>query len=195
MDKKTKTAPQIAEIAKKIVALLEPLSFEDRQKTINGALVMFGEGLRNTASGGAVPQGASHAAAPAPTLIGLSPKGATWIRQNGLTMAEVEQVFDISNQGVTIISSVPGKNRSEQTINAYVLQGISQLLASGDTSFTDKDARKFCENAGCHDKTNHTKYMNNKGNMMTGSKNSGWKLTVPGLQRGAELVKQLTKEE
>ncbi len=63
VDRKTKTAPQIAEIARKIVALLEPLSSEDRQKAVNGALVMLGEGSRDTAPGGAVP-GASVAAAP-----------------------------------------------------------------------------------------------------------------------------------
>src|SRR5258708_5437592 len=43
MDKKTNAAPKIAEIAKKIVALLEPLNSEDRQRAITASLVMLGE--------------------------------------------------------------------------------------------------------------------------------------------------------
>jgi hypothetical protein len=111
-------------------------------------------------------------------------------------LAQVERVFDISNQGVTIIApEVPGKSDKERTHNAYVLQGVSRLLASGEATFEDKDARKFCEDSGCYNKANHALYMGAKGNVLTGSKKSGWRLTAPGLKHGADLVKQLTKEE
>lgn len=195
VDRKTKAAPQIAEIARKIVAWLEPLSSEDRQKAVNGALVMLGEGPRDAGAGGAAP-GAFVATAPDPTLVGLSPRGATWIKQNGLTLAQVERVFDISNQGVTVIASeAPGRSDKQRTHNAYVLQGVSRLLASGEPTFDDKDARKLCEDLGCYNKPNHALYMGDKGNLLTGSKGGGWKVTAPGLKHGAELVKQLTKEE
>lgn len=193
MDKKTKAAPKIAEIAGKIVALLEPLSSEDRQKAIKASLVMLGEASTAAQAGGA--SGSPVGTSADPTLIGLSPRGTTWIKQNGLTLGQVEQVFDISNQGVNVIAQkAPGKNRKEQTHNAYVLLGLSRLLASGDATFDDKNARKVCDDLGCYDKTNHAAYMSDKGNVLTGSKGSGWKLTAPGLKHGAELVKQLTNE-
>ncbi len=194
MDKKTKAAPKIAEIAGKIVALLEPLSSEDRQKAIKASLVMLGEASTAGAQAGGA-SGSPAGTSADPTLIGLSPRGTTWIKQNGLTLAQVEQVFDISNQGVNVIAQkAPGKNRKEQTRNAYVLLGLSRLLASGDATFDDKNARKVCDDLGCYDKTNHAAYMSDKGNVLTGSKGSGWKLTAPGLKHGAELVKQLTNE-
>ena len=107
----------------------------------------------------------------------------------GLTLAQVERVFDISNQGVTVIASeAPGKNDKQRTHNVYVLQGLSRLLASGEATFDDKDARKLCEDLGCYNKPNHALYMGDKGNLLTGSKGGGWKLTAPGLKHGAELV-------
>jgi hypothetical protein len=35
--------------------------------------------------------------------------------------------------------------------------------------------------------------MSAKGNLFTGSKDKGWKLTAPGLKRGAELVKVIAQ--
>ncbi len=194
MEKKTKAAPKIAEIAGKIFHLLEPLNSETRHNIIRASLTLLGETSTHGAAGGAA-LGATVGSAPDPTLIGLSPKGATWIKHSGLTLAQVERVFDISNQGVTVIASeVPGKSDKEKTHNAYVLQGVSRLLASGDPTFEDKDARKLCEDSGCYNKANHAVYMSAKGNVLTGSKKSGWRLTAPGLKHGADLVKQLTKE-
>lgn len=195
MDKKTKTAPEIAEIAQKIVALLEPLTSEDRQKAINASLVMLGEASTSRAPVSGASGSPAGTGAADPTLIGLSPRGATWIKQNGLMLAQVERVFDISNQGVTVIASkAPGKNDKQKTHNTYVLLGVSRLLASGEATFEDKAARKVCEELGCYDSANHSVYMRDKGNLIAGSKKKGWKLTAPGLKHGAELVKELTKE-
>lgn len=117
------------------------------------------------------------------------------MKQNGLSTAQIERVFDVNAQGVTVIAAkVPGSSAKEQTHNAYVLQGISRLLASGDSNFDDASARKLCEDLGCYNKANHASYMSDKGNVLTGSKSTGWKLTAPGLTQGAALVKELSKE-
>lgn len=194
MDKKTKSAPNIPEISTKIFRLLEPLHSETRLTIIRTVLLWLGE--KETPTGGAAGGPSLEAAgASDPTLIGLSPKGSAWIKQNGLTLGQVERVFDISNQGVTVIASgAPGKNDKQRSLNAYVLQGVSRLLASGEASFDDKAARKVCEELGCYDNANHAVYMKDKGNILTGSKQKGWKLTAPGLKHGADLVKELTKE-
>jgi hypothetical protein len=193
MDKKTKALPKISEIHSKIYDLLEPLNSEARQNVIRAALTLLGETATGAAAG-SISSGAVSSASE-PTLVGLSPRGSAWIKQNGLTSAQVERVFDISNQGVSLIASeAPGKNSKEQTHNAYVLEGVRALLASGEASFDDKAARKACEDLGCYNKANHATYMSDKGNVITGSKGSGWKLTAPGLRRGADLVKELTKE-
>ncbi|GGK17241.1 hypothetical protein GCM10011394_28060 [Luteimonas terricola] len=74
-------------------------------------------------------------------------------------------------------------------MNTYLMLGIAAFLSTGEASFTDKDARELCEHFGCYDATNHAKYIKEFGNKITGSKSSGWKLTAPGLNAAAELVK------
>ena len=73
----------------------------------------------------------------------------------------------------------------------YVLTGIARLLATGEPSFDDKAARAACKNLGCLNETNHASYIKDRGNRMTGSKETGWKLTAPGLALGAALIKEI----
>ena len=116
------------------------------------------------------------------------------MRVSKLTKEQIEQVFEIADTGVTVIGvNVPGKSSKEKTINTFVLEGIGRLLASGEPAFEDKAARALCESVGCYNSANHAVYMQEKGNLFTGSKDKGWRLTAPGLARGAELVREMTK--
>jgi hypothetical protein len=121
-------------------------------------------------------------------------KALVWMKQNEITVEQIDQIFHFSGAEVEVIApSMPGKNKKAMTYNAYVLEGIAQLLATGEAHFTDKGARALCERAGCFDPANHAKHINDKGNEFTGSKEKGWTLTSPGLKRGAALVKELSQ--
>jgi hypothetical protein len=54
--------------------------------------------------------------------------------------------------------------------------------------FEDDAARAVCKHMGCLNTANHSSYMGSKKNLFNGSKKVGWKLTAPGLKKGAELV-------
>jgi len=150
MDKKTKPGPKIAEIATQIFALLGPLSSEDRQRVVSASLTLLGEKPAFAVPAPPAPP-AGEGGKPEQGLAALPPKAATWAKQNGLVMAQLEQVFDITGAGVSIIASkVPGKNDKEKTHNAYVLEGLSRLLATGDATIEDKAARSTCEALGCY---------------------------------------------
>ena len=194
MEKNTNEGIKIADVAGRVVRLLGPLSPENQQKVIQASLTLLGISL---AVGGTTAAALEHKGTPG--SVGKShpklPKAAQWLKQNDLTTDRIENVFDISSDGVPVIASdAPGGNRKEKVHNAYVLLGLSRLLATGEATFDDNSARELCKELGCYDKTNHSAYMGDKGNVLTGSKSSGWKLTAPGLKRGAELVKQLTDE-
>jgi hypothetical protein len=122
----------------------------------------------------------------------LSKQAKIWMRQNNITLDELEQVFHISTINADVIaSSIPGKGGKVKSINAYVLERVSKFLISGDSSFGDKSARALCQRSGCYHMKHHVEYLKDKGNKFTGSKDSGWKLTSPRLKHGAELVKEI----
>src|SRR5690348_2184971 len=89
MEKKTQAGSKIAEIARRVVALLEPLSSEDRHKVINGSLTLLGETSRDGASSGGDSgvhgQDTGIRGKGDHNVEGISPKAQTWLRQNGLT--------------------------------------------------------------------------------------------------------------
>jgi hypothetical protein len=191
------TTAKITDITMKIVKLLTPLDSDGRKKVIKASLTLLGEAaleLENGGTGSAAETGTEGARSDAGEL-GLSAKADAWIRQNGLTKAQLEEVFEIDGENTTLIAhNVPGKSKKEQTIAAYIIQGIVKLLGTGEPTFDDKSARKICEDLGCYNAPNHALYVDSIGNSVTGSKDKGWKLTAPGLKKGAELVKEMTTE-
>jgi hypothetical protein len=171
-----------------VVRTLGPLPSSERQKIIQAVLVILGES-------GAGKVSANERAIGRSLIAGQEdiPSRATlWMKQNGLTFEQLEQVFDISGGVATVIASgVSGKNNADKTIKAYLLTGLTSLLSSGDPVFEDRTARGLCETFGCYDNTNHSKYMKEMGNNFAGSKDKGWKLTAPGLKAAAVLIADL----
>lgn len=174
--------------------LLEPAEPVDRKKAIKAAMTMLGDDAdvvdqkdtKNTGDAeGEVDDGE----------LGLNKKVKTWMARNSVTTEQLQHVFHIDGENVDIIADTsPGKNQKEQAINAYVLTGTAEFLKTGEPKFTDKAGREACKKMGCYGDTNHATYMKKPGNILSGSKDSGWTLTGPGLKAGADLVKALNSE-
>ncbi len=195
MSKGTDNTAKITDTTMKVVKLLTPLDSDGRQKAIKASLTLLGEtGVDIDTGGSGSAGGSGDGARGSATLPGLSTRATAWIKQNALTKSQLEHVFDIDGTSVNVLGgSIPGKSSKEQTISAYILKGVAQLLATGEPTFDDKSARKLCVDLGCYNSANHAVYMNSMGNSISGSKDKGWKLTVPGLKKGADLIKEMTK--
>lgn len=176
---------KLAEVVGKIVDLLSPLTTEERGRVIAAARTLLGD--PRTGGDDSGDEGDDDETASAITTTG---KAKSWQRQNGVTADDLSQVFHVAD-GVAevILGEMPGKNKREQTLNAYVLAGLARFIVGGEPQFTDKDARKLCNDAGCYDATNHAKTLKARGNWFTGSKVKGWVLTAPGLKHAATLFK------
>ena len=174
--------------------LLEPADPADRKKAIKAAMTMLGDDAsvisqKDSKNGGEGEEDGDDGD------LGLNKKAKTWMARNDVSAEHLQHVFHIDGENVDIIAgSCPGKNQKEQAINAYVLTGIAEFLKTGEAKFTDKAGREACKKMGCYGDTNHATYMKKPGNIMSGSKGSGWTLTGPGLKAGAELVKALNPE-
>jgi hypothetical protein len=182
---------KMTDVVTKMVDLLTPLSVEERRRAIAASLTLLGDQPSGSEQGA----GASNRE-DAKVLPGPSGRAGVWMKQNNISMDELEQVFSIADGVVEVIASdIPGKDDKEKTYNSYVLVGIARLLATGSPNFDDKLARALCKTSGCLNRSNHSQYLKDKGNEFAGSKDKGWMLTAPGLKRGAALVKVLSKTE
>jgi hypothetical protein len=167
-----------------VIGLLTPLETEERARILRAAAAFFGEPSPALAALAEDPMGE--------IADSLPQRARLWMKQNSITSDQLQQVFHFADGGVEVIApQMPGKNKKEQTYNAYVISGISQFLLKGDAFFEDKAARALCERSGCYDSANHSANLRDRGNEFTGSKEKGWTLTAPGLKRGAEIIKEM----
>lgn len=179
------------EALSKIVEVLKPLSSEDRVRVFKAAMVMLGENAGATVAPIASPLNTERSDA---DLDFISPRARVWMKQNALTIEQLQEVFHLSDGAVEVVAPhMPGRNRKEQTYSAYLLSGLGQFLVQGVAAFDDRAARALCEASGCYDLANHSSHIKDRGNEFTGSKEKGWSLTTPGLRRAAELVRVVNK--
>lgn len=178
---------KLSQISGKIVELVGPLDADDRQKIFGSVFALLGEaplhdGDPERRQGAERNNNQVEAEVPA--------KVKTWLRQNEVGSAALEQAFHIEKGKASYIGGdMPGRSLKEKTINAYVLAGLANFLSTGEAKFTDNTARLACSDAGCYDAPNHVRYVKAKSNYFTGSKDKGWTLTAPGLKYAASLIK------
>lgn len=172
-----------------LIKILEPLSSEDRRRNIDAALTFLGEARS------AVTPRTPSATNPPENETGSHhhlPSGVSGrMNQYDLTTEQVERVFEFQDDNTFAIFDVPGSSTRERALNMYILTGLGTFLATGERKFTDSLARAKCKEHSCLDAANHAKTLNAKHPEFHGDKKSGWTVTVPGLKRGTELVKQM----
>ena len=110
-----------------VIGLLTPLETEERARFLRAAAAFFGES-------------SLALVAPAEDAMGeiadsLPQRARLWMKQNSITPDQLQQVFHFADGGVEVIPpQMPGKNKKEQTYNAYIISGIGQFLLKGDAS-------------------------------------------------------------
>ena len=174
----------------KIVAILRPLASQDRLRAVKSAMMLLGEsesGIASATESGSASENSDI------EVVSLPQRARTWMKQNGISKADLDQVFHITSEHAEVIAPhMPGRSKKDQMYNAYILTGIGQLLMKGVVAFPDNAARGLCKSSGCYDDANHSAYLRDRGNEFSGTKDKGWILTAPGLKRAAELIKELS---
>lgn len=192
--------PWMPDVTKQLYEVLEPLTPEFRLRAVHATLVMLGDNLPLRGPVAKTPAGPPQkwieddygdGSEDAGDGAGFPPEAQKWLQKHSLSKETLNHYFHMDEGKVTVIASPSAsKTKKEQTVDAYLLQGVAALLQTGNAAFTDDEARGVCEHLGCFDRGNHAKTVQSFGNRFTGSKKEGWKLTVPGLDAAAELLKQ-----
>lgn len=178
----------LATAMSKVIEVLTPLESDQRKRVIQAAFALLGEESTPKAFGSESSK--KTASADEDAIEGVPQAASVWLAKAKITKDQLEQHLHFDGGQVKVIS-LPGNatKRIDQVLHTYLMQGLASFLATGDPSFSDKDARELCEHFGCYDHTNHAKYVKEFGNKVTGSKSAGWKLTAPGLMAAADLIK------
>lgn len=182
-------AKSITDATAKIHAILESLDSEERRRVINAALILLGDQATTSTKGNS--QDNNRDREDTTQSEGeLPPAASRWLGKHDLSRENLENYFHFDDASVVPIE-LPGngKAKREKTIHTYLIVGIAALLQSGSPTFEDAVAREQCSEFGCYDKPNHGKYLKQFGNLITGSKSTGWKLTTPGMTAAANLLK------
>lgn len=183
----TKSLP---EIVSEVYSLLEPLESPDRQKVVGSALTLLGEEPTTPSKRQLGEEGSGSDEIP------FGKKATRWLKQNNIPIADIEEIFHCEGNDVEVIASdIPGTGKRAQTHNCYLLSGVRSLLSGDEAKFIDNEAVSLCKTMGCHDSANHAKYRSELGNIVAGSKSSGYTLPAPGLRAAAALVKEISSSK
>ena len=185
----TKTA---AQLTMEILKIAEGNSNEVLKRSFQAVLLLRGE-VQNFAEQNKPPTGQnlnSNAGEFADTKIG--PKALKWIQRNGITRAQLDEVFHLSGETIELTASgVPGSSKRDMTVNCYLLMGIRGLLQFDEPKLNESDTLVQCKRLTAYDKNNHTTLRKYVGNRITGTK-PDFLLTGPGETAAAVLIKQMT---
>lgn len=187
----------IASATVSVFEILSPFTPNERRRIVDASMTLLGHSASADSSSESADQGGqpgqgekkhNHHRAKSPA--------DTWMKKHGLTEEVLEEFFHIEDDKVTVIA-LPGngKSKKSQTIAAYLATGAAAILLTGDGQFSDEAARANCDHLGCFDSPNHAKYLKGFGNLVTGSKSQGWRLTAPGLNAIAKLLLESAAEE
>lgn len=180
----------IAQITNQVYDLLANLTAEERGRALSAVLALFGDQPTARAS---IPANAQDDGETDAHTLGA--KAKRWMKQEGVTFAELEEVFHIDDGGKVelIATTIPGTSKREQTGNVYLLSGIRSLLESDEPTVDNTVAVEYCKHVTCYDKNNHTANRGALGNKITGSIANGFTLPAPGLKSAAAVVKLMNK--
>lgn len=181
-------SPNLPDVVGEIYKLLDPLDSTDRKKVIKSAMTLLGEnsGVGETATINNESRNEDDGSK-------FGSKATRWLSQNGITISAIDEIFHKEGEKVeVIVGDVPGQGKKSKTQNCYLISGVRSLLEFDEPKFFEADTVSLCKHMGCYDQANHAKTRSDFGNIIAGSKTSGYTLPAPGLRAAAELIKTMT---
>lgn len=183
------SATSAAQLVMDIMKMTDGYSTEDIKRAFQATLVLRGEPT-------------TIAAAPPVRLLQLTggdvgeysdikigPKARKWIQKNGISRAQLDEIFHLTGDNVEVTASeVLGTGKKEMTVNCYLLAGVRGLLQFDEPKLNESETLDLCKRLTAYDKNNHTTFRKAVGNRITGIK-PDFILTGPGEKAAAELIK------
>lgn len=124
--------------------------------------------------------------------VGKKVAPAFFARQN-ITEEEWQKVFHIEgNQCSIIVDELKERTRSRKQVKLALLEGVKELLESGEATITKENLVELCKKYDAYDSPNFATHMKKQRSLFL-AKGDNWSLTKPGEKRAAEVVKELSQ--
>ncbi len=134
------------------------------------------------------------ALAPVTSAAGVSPMADKWLRRSGLSMPQIERVFNIGAQDEidVVANKLLGKTKAARSREVILLKAAANYLSTGVPKVNHEVVKQTCEHYDAYDVTNFSKTIKSMAPELSGSKQSGYTLTARGLAAAADLIKQMS---
>ena len=179
-----------------LVSILEPFASDDRQRMIRAALTLLNDSsdlLFVSQNGNGRNNQREIESNDAPRPEGEPKVGSQfnqWRERNSISEANLDEFLHRQGEIVSVIAlPLKGKVKSKLTVLTYVMVGMASFMKTGDSKFSDEEARTRCQHFGCYDQKNHATTIKGFGNLINGNTKAGWTLTAPGQAYAAKLIK------
>src|SRR5262245_47083049 len=104
----------LAEIVGVIVNELTPIGSDERKRAVQAAMRLLGEEQIK-------PPRSESEQSKMDGAEALPPRSVVWMRQNEISMEQLQHAFFIQDGTIEIIAQIPGNNNKEKVRNAYIL--------------------------------------------------------------------------
>ncbi len=113
--------------------------------------------------------------------------------QQNISEEEFQQVFHIEgNQCSIIAGDLNEKTRSKKQVKLALLEGVKELLESGEFTITKENLVEMCKKYDAYDSPNFATNMKKQKSLFL-AKGDNWVLTKPGEKRAGEVIKELSQ--
>lgn len=120
------------------------------------------------------------------------PRHDFFTRQN-IAEKEWQQVFHFDGSSYSIIvDELKERTRSKKQVRLALLEGIKELLESGEATITKENLLELCKKYDAYDSSNFAAHMKKQRSLFL-ARGDNWILTKPGEKQAAEAVKELSQ--
>jgi len=121
----------------------------------------------------------------------MMPK-ADFFSRHGITEEEWSRVFDFDGSSWSIIAKLKAKEKSQKQVQLALLLGTKSFLEGPEPIIPKSSLVELCKNYATYDNRNFAHHMRVHQNLFL-SKGKDWILTRPGLEKAAEVIKELAQ--
>lgn len=142
-----------------------------------------------------IPSVAAVTAPQVPTQTTTQPNATAAPPDNSGTLDGFGNVFDVTDDKISVIADIPGNTQAAQAKNLCLLYLFARLKL-GEAVVPNDDVREICKAHAVYDQTNFASQMKGQKKLVIasgpkGSPNFTLKLTVPGKKVAEELATSL----